>query len=77
MPLSSIPRVTRPREVRMKPARRGTFVTFVLCVMLAAYIGFIAYSLLTQETAIERQTAVEASTQVAAAEDSSLAAPAP
>ena len=57
MPLSSIPRIKQQRPVRMKPARRGTFGTVILCLLLSIYIGFIAYNLLTQDTVIERQTA--------------------
>ncbi|MEO9971646.1 MAG: hypothetical protein ABJG15_17755 [Hyphomonadaceae bacterium] len=81
MPLSSIPRIRSQRPVRMKPARRGTFATVVLCLLLSVYIGFIAYSLLTQDTAIERQTAaavtLETSTDTQIADNRDLTAAKP
>ena len=81
MPLSSIPRIRSQRPVRMKPARRGTFATVVLCLLLSIYIGFIAYSLLTQDTAIERQSGaavtIETSPDAQIADNSNLSAQTP
>ena len=57
MPLASIPRISRERQVRAKPAKQNTGLTVFLCLLLAAYIGFIGFSLVTHETAVESQAA--------------------
>jgi len=57
MPLASIPKINREQQVRAKPVRQNTPVTLFLCLLLAVYIGFIGFSLLTHETAVENQTA--------------------
>lgn len=60
MPPASIPRLTSARPVRTRPAKQNSTLTALLCLLLAVYIGFIAFSLVTQETEVEHQTAVAA-----------------
>jgi len=64
MPTSSIPKMSNRTPVRKNTAQKSSFLTIFLCLLLTAYIVFIAVSLMAQDDGITPQTAATAETLV-------------